>query len=328
MTNSSNDDANFKPGPRAEVIKDSISEAGVRVTTLEVTLHRFVLAELNTHRVFSRNSASSRAIPFRKQVRRIQASPAIPLEWRTEQRGMQGGDILERAIANESEGHWLEARDEAVKAANRLNALGVHKSIVNRILEPFMWHTVIITATDWDGFWKQRCSPLAQPEIRVAAEMMKEAYDASEPEFIEHGWWHMPYVSEDDSEALEEYFEGQGRDAWDLDDVSVIEGLATLMKVSAARCARVSYLTHDGQRSIDKDVELYNRLVNADPMHASPLEHVCAPAQYAELRAGDVLGNLTGWHQMRHEVERQKFFREYPPRPEDEEYTQAQQWLL
>lgn len=295
-------DANARFGTDAKIIKDSVSEYGYRVTTMEVTIHRFVLAELNTHRDFSRNSASSRAIPFRKQVERIQTSPAIPVEWRAEQKGMQGGDILERAIAKESEKHWLEARDNAVKAARSLNALGVHKSIVNRLMEPFMWHTVIITSTNWDNFFKQRVSPLAQPEIRVAAEMMLEAYENSVPEEIEHGWWHLPYIDEEaDSLALEQYYHDQDIDPWT--QVEGLEGLEVLKQVSAARCARVSYLTHDGKRDIAKDVELYERLTSADPMHASPLEHVCTPASYAEVRACEVRGNLLGWYQLRHMVE-------------------------
>lgn len=260
--------------PNATVVADSVSPAGVRVTTLEVTLHRFVLAELNTHRVFSRNSASSRAIPVRKQMARVVDDPAVPVEFGSNQRGMQAGDPLVGAEHDAALAAWLEARDEAVAAVQRLDELGVHKQVTNRLLEPFMWHTVIITATDWDGFWEQRCSPLAQPEIRVAAEAMRTAFDASTPVEVGLGGWHTPYLREEDG---------------DLDD-------ETARQVSAARCARVSYLTHDGRRDIDKDLELYERLVTARPPHWSPLEHVATPAEPDTTPPG----NLRGWAQLRH----------------------------
>jgi thymidylate synthase ThyX len=283
MTSSPTPEATLDPAataprtvPDATVILDSVSPAGVRLTTIEVTLHRFVLAELNTHRVFSRNSASSRAIPTPKQLQRLIDDPAVPIEFGTNQRGMQAaapltGDEHDAALAA-----WLEARDHAVDAARRLFDLGVHKQVVNRILEPFMWHTVIVTATDWDGFWEQRCSPLAQPEIRVAAEAMRAAFDASEPTPVPTGGWHTPYLRPDEG---------------DLD-------VELRKRLSAARCARVSYLTHEGRRDLEADETLYQRLVTADPAHWSPLEHVATPSDDPA-----VPGNFRGWLQLRHVVE-------------------------
>lgn len=263
--------------PSATVVADSVSPEGVRVTTIEVTLHRFVLAELNTHRVFSRNSASSRAIPIGKQIARVETDPAMPVEFGANQRGMQAGAPLEGEEEKAAIDAWLRARDAAVDAVRVLDDLGVHKQVANRILEPFMWHTVIVTATDWDGFWHQRCSPLAQPEIRVAAEAMREVFDASTPRAMAAGEWHTPYVRDDEL---------------DLDE-------RTKRRISAARCARVSYLTHDGRRDLSADEELYQRLVTADPPHWSPLEHVATPAGDGEA----VLGNLRGWHQLRHRLD-------------------------
>lgn len=286
------DDVNFKHTPQAKVIADSVSPAGHRLTTLEVVMHRFVLAEFNTHRVFSRNSASSRAIPFRKQVERVMNHPAVPVRFPAEQRGMQGGEELGDLERDRAEHMWYRARGAAVENAQVLADLGVHKSVVNRLLEPFMWHTVIVTATDWDGFWHQRCSPEAQPEIMVAAEAMMEAYDDSSPRSLGYDEWHMPYIDDEDFAAAESYVENQGGDYGRVAKV--------LKQVSAARCARVSYLTHDGQRSIEKDIELFDRLVRRDdgddsPVHWSPLEHVATPA-----RSIPPLGNFTGWHQLRH----------------------------
>jgi thymidylate synthase ThyX len=260
--------------PNAAVIADSVSEAGVRLTTFEVTLHRFVLAELNTHRMFSRNSASSRAIPVSKQVARVVHDPAIPVEFGANQPGMQAAAALTGAAHDAALATWLTARDHAVEAVEALAELGVHKQVTNRILEPFMWHTAIVTSTDWDGFWEQRCSELAQPEIRVAAEAMRVAFDASTPAAVTDGGWHTPYLQPEDSE---------------LD-------LATARAVSAARCARVSYLTHDGRRDVDKDLVLYERLVTARPPHWSPLEHVATPAAPGVTPPG----NLRGWAQLRH----------------------------
>lgn len=262
--------------PTAKVLCDSISPAGHRLTTMEVRMHRFVLAEFNTHRTFSRGSASSRAIPVSKTINRITTEPVYPLSWPSERKGMQGGDELDvagRALARTA---WHDARLYAVHHAKYLAELGVHKSIVNRILEPFMSHTVIVSSTEWDNFWAQRCSPLAQPEIRAAAEAMKVVYDASEPALVHRGRWHLPYISDEERQD-NSYF--------------------LLRRISAARCARVSYLTQDGRRDITHDLALYDRLIAADPPHASPLEHVATPTLNT---ATNSPGNFTGWLQLRH----------------------------
>jgi thymidylate synthase ThyX len=235
---------------QAEVVCDSINPMGHRLTTIVGTCHRFVLAELNTHRLFSRNSASSRAIPTHKRIQQVLDDPAIPIEFGANQPGMQAGAPIESEWEARSE--WLTARDEAVVHAQRLADLGVHKQVVNRLLEPFMWHTVVISSTMWENFFEQRCSPLAQPEIRVFAECIKDVYDASKPQEVDPGGFHLPFVT------------GQDIDASPFD----------LLKISAARCARTSYETHDGVIDIAKDIELYDKLVSARPMHASPLEHV------------------------------------------------------
>lgn len=260
----------------AKIIADSISPQGVRLTTMEVVIHRFVLSEFNTHRVFSRNSASSRAIPFHKQVDRVKRDIAVPVVWASEQKGMQGGDEVKNPLG--AKAAWRSARDDAVLWASQLDALGVHKSICNRILEPFMWHTIIVSSTEWENFFTQRCSPLAQPEIRVAAEAMREALGAHQPEPTSYTGWHLPYIQDDEFNEF---------------DVN------TLRKLSVARCARVSYLTHDGRREPSADLTLYDRLVMARPMHASPLEHVATPVTVNS----KIRGNFLGWKQWRQLVE-------------------------
>lgn len=255
---------------------DSVSPAGVRLTTVEATMHRFVLSELNTHRLFSRNSASSRAVPVAKQIASVLEDPAMPVEFGSRKAGMQAGPALEGEERVAAEAVWLEARDQAVAAAQRLLEIGVHKQVANRLLEPFLWHTVIVSATDWDGFWEQRCSPLAQPEIRVVAEAMRDAMAASTPVERAPGEWHLPYLTPEDRTEIGD------------EDV--------LRKVSAARCGRVSYLNHEGRRDLDDDLKLYDRFVGARPSHASPLEHVATPA------AGGPPSNFRGWTQLRHLV--------------------------
>jgi thymidylate synthase ThyX len=261
--------------PSARVILDSVSPDGVRLTTLECVMHRFVLAEFNTHRMFSRNSASSRAIPVDRQLERVATDPAMPVEWPQKKAGMQGGEALSPEMAAYARSVWELAAENAIESAKNLELAGVHKSVTNRLLEPFMWHTVIVTATEWENFWGLRCSRMAQPEIRMVAEAMRVAFDVSRPFEIDYRDWHAPYIQPDDP----------------VD--------ADFRKVSAARCARVSYLTHDGKRDLCKDLELYERLVSADPPHLSPLEHVATPA----LPDDGVQGNLRGWHQLRHQVE-------------------------
>ncbi len=286
----------------AKVLADSLSPAGHRLTTLEATFPRFVLAEFNTHRVFSRNSASSRAIPIFKQLRRVLEHPYVPIEFGANQPGMQAGAPLEGEARLAAEGEWLGARDDAVRHVLALIAgpdevapdedlaaaldrverlykgedrpegwLNVHKQVANRLLEPFMWHTVIVTATEWDNFFNLRCHGDAQPEIRRIATAMRDAREASEPAALGDDEWHLPLIRPEDREQ--------------------VDSLEVLLKVSAGRCARVSYLTHAGQRDLSADVELHDRLISSG--HMSPLEH---PAQPAD---DEWHGNFHGWRSYR-----------------------------
>ncbi len=257
----------------ATVIADSISPTGHRLTTLEVRMPRQILAELLTHRAFSRNSASSRAIPVRRMLEQVRTDPFIPLVWETAKPGMQGGEPLTGAAAARALDAWLDARDFAVRQAERLLDLGLHKTQPNRLVEPFAWHTVIVSGTDWSGFWQQRRSPLAEAHMRATAEAMRAAYDASTPAAMQWTGWHLPYVTPGELVDL---------------------GPSVARRVSAARCARVSYLNHGGRRDPANDLALYERLVAADPPHWSPLEHVARPTGWT------APGNFTHWEQLRH----------------------------
>ncbi|HZY96624.1 MAG TPA: FAD-dependent thymidylate synthase [Candidatus Cybelea sp.] len=258
----------------ARVLLDSRSPADIRLTTLEVTFPRFVLAEFNTHRQLSRNSASSRAVPTSKFIERVESDPVLPLEWGRNKAGMSASEMLAGEEAEEAQRVWLRARDDAVAHAKQLLELKVHKQELNRLLEPFLWHTVIVTATEWENFFELRCAPTAQPEIRAAALAMKAAIESSRPQSVAYGEWHTPLLQEDENALDPE----------------------TRKRISAARCARVSYLTHDGKRETSKDLELYERL--RSDRHLSPFEHVATPADDIKFHA-----NFRGWLQMRREIE-------------------------
>lgn len=260
----------------ARVLLDSRSSAGARLTTLEVRYPRFIHSELMTHRVFSRNAASSRAIPIKKMISAVREDPALPVYWGRNQTGMSAREEIAPEVAELAREEWAAALDDALRHAERLAAkdIDLHKQLVNRLLEPFAWITVIITATEWANFFTQRCHPDAQPEIKHIAEMMLAAYRASAPGPVAAGRWHLPLIQDDERDLPDEL----------------------LCKLSVARCARVSYLTHDGNRDHARDLELYERLLGGGANgHWSPFEHVATPAADPAERSA----NFAGWEQYR-----------------------------
>lgn len=264
----------------AQIEADSVSPDDVRLTTFEVTIPRIVLAEFNTHRMLSRNSASSRAIPVKKMIQRVMEDPYIPTHWGKNQKGMQAGKEVDAATQQKAEAAWLVSRDKAVAAAEYLLELGIHKQLTNRLLEPFMWHTILVTATEWNNFFHLRNHPDAHPDIQVPAAMMQELLEESEPKQIDYGQWHLPLLVPEDEPK------------WNDGD--------TWIKVSVGRCARVSYLTHDGKRDIRADIDLHDRLLKSG--HMSPFEHVATPMGPGgiDTHPGTIfMGNFRGWRQYR-----------------------------
>ena len=243
----------------ARVIADSLSPDGVRITTVEATMPRIVLAEFNTHRDRERNSASSRAIPTAVTIRRVTEDPFVPEDWGRNGKGMQAHGSLDEHTSGLAAATWLDARDKMVAATRELHELGVHKQLANRLLEPFQWHTVIMTATEWSNFFNLRCSPLAQPEIERTASAIREAMQSSEPRILAHGEWHLPFVDERDAELT----------------------LTDKLRVSTARLARVSYLTHNGIRDVQHDFDLHDSLLSAG--HMSPFGHPARPMTRADV---------------------------------------------
>lgn len=263
-----------------KIVLDSINPQGSRLTTMQVTFPRIVLAEFNTHRQFSRNSASSRAIPVEKMIQRVMEDPFIPEQFPANEKGMQSSVNLTGWALQSAREAWLFARDSAVDHARVLIDNHVHKQISNRLLEPFLWHTVIVSATEWSNFFALRCHRDAQPEIRTIAEMMRGLYESSPPLFLPEIGWHIPYITAEE---------------WTDFNYQVPE----LLKIATGRIARVSYLTHEGKRETEKDIELHDRLKASG--HMSPFEHCARVATYTE--TGTSNGNFhASWVQYRKEI--------------------------
>ena len=254
----------------AEIILDSISPLGSRLTTMKVTCHRFILAEINTHRMFSRNSSSSRALSVNNQIKMIEQDLALPISWVEEQKGMTGDNYLSWPNKNAAVHIWEESARAAVSSAKKLQVLGLHKSLINRILEPYLWHTIVITSTDWTNFWDLRCHKDAQPEMSAVACLMQSEYNNSNPIPLDYHDWYLPFIAPDEQ------------------DLSLVKKT----HISVARCARTSYRM-DGQ-GIEKDLDLYDRLIDSNPPHLSPFEHVAHPAYDNKYYA-----NFRGWIQKR-----------------------------
>jgi thymidylate synthase ThyX len=281
---------------RTKILLDSINVCGQRLTTWELTYPRFVHSELMTHRLFSRNSASSRAIPNKKMLENIKNDPVLPVWWGKNQAGMQAKEELDLETREKAIKLWLEARDLMVEKAEEMAVLNVHKQIINRITEPWMFITVLMTATEHDNWWALRCHADAQPEIKWVADDMFKQYRENKPQVLEPGEWHLPLImgltqDQNDDDTI--------CDVWDYVRDTFGDVLANtervndiLKKISTGRCARVSYLTHDGKRDFKEDIKLHDRLLESN--HWSPFEHAAEALDEARW-----IGNFVGWKQYR-----------------------------
>jgi hypothetical protein len=302
--------------PSAQIICDSVAPNGVRLTTFVVTFHRYILAEVNTHKVISKNSASSRAIPSKVIIQKILDNPALPIHFGLNQAGMQASNELEQGLIDEAKRVWKDASTSIITRVNYLvNNLKLHKQVANRLLEPFNWHTAILTATDFDNMFWQRCHKDAQPEFKALADAMQYAYYMGDPKTLQPGQWHLPYA--DDPKSIDECIEvaasqhTDGRKSAPEDEVLEIQ-----KQLSVGRCAGVSYLNHDGDRDVSHHLNVYDKLLTG--MHPSPFEHQGSPCEHTlaiessqlaflENSLTDTLqvrckyqGNFsTGWHQLR-----------------------------
>jgi thymidylate synthase ThyX len=258
----------------ARIIADSLNPQGDRLTTFIVTFPRIILAEFNTHRMFSRNSASSRAIPFEKMVKSVEENPFIPIAWQKDHKGMQGTEYLTGDFEiQEVKATWLIAKDKAIHEAKNLNRIGTTKQLCNRLLEPFMWHTVIMTSgkEGLENFFDLRDHEAAEIHIQELARKMKEVYNESTPKQLQAGEWHIPFGDKIDIDKIVDA-------TYNINDNSIANFDAptnTIIKISTAMNARISYTVVGGggkEPNYEADIKLHDRLL--DSKHFSPFEHI------------------------------------------------------
>lgn len=274
---------------KAKILLDSVNPSGNRITTFVLEFPRWILAELNTHRTFSRNTASSRAIPVEKMIKMAQENPAMPVFWGKNQSGMQSNVELVGEELIRAKAAWLMARDSAVESAKELMACGMHKQYANRTIENFLYVKSILTGTDFENFLSLRAHEDTQPEFQELAYKMLALYQSNVPNKLKEGEWHIPFGDKIEDARLNQLIDKINREqqftpTWH-DEMYKI-------KIATARCARVSYLNFEGKDDYTKDIELHDILKNSG--HWSPFEH-CAIA----LSTNEYSGNFKGWKQYR-----------------------------
>jgi hypothetical protein len=294
----------------AKIIAHSVAPNGQQIVTFELQYPRFILAEFNTHRIFSRNSASSRAIPVSTIIAQVNDNPAMPIHFGRNQSGMQAAEELSPVLQVGVKWAWRMAAKAAVKWAETMVKLGLHKQATNRILEPFQTMKTVMTATCMDNFFWLRNHEDAQPEIKELARLMWEALQASEPILLRAGEWHTPYYGYGYWSPI-----GDKTDGKDFDELGHL--LSEALAISSSCCAQVSYRKLDD--TLEKAQMVYKRLVESEPVHASPFEHSATPIMVPDFYCGDCQeqaewedgvthvdknkkfwsGNFVGWVQFR-----------------------------
>ena len=238
--------------------------------------------ELMTHRLFSRNAASSRAIPIERMIEMVETNPAMPIHWGKNQAGMQAKEAFEGLDEIPAREAWIAASKEAIKSAKTLNKLGLHKQICNRILEPFSHIKVVLTSTEFENWYWLRDHEDAQPEIAELVRQMRELHSESEAIELHEGEWHLPYVKAMRM-PVGNGWEGQlvyttnYKEFFDKDKTATWTSLPLkeAQMISASCCAQVSYRRLDD--TFEKAKLVYDRLVESKPVHGSPLEHQATP---------------------------------------------------
>ena len=302
----------------SEIIADSFNPAGNRLTTYILEYPRFIHAEIMTHRAFSKNAASSRAIPIEKMIQQVIDNPAMPVFWGKNQSGMQANEELDNINANfiiEQEIkdciglvtgverkrltalqwaklEWISARNKAIESVRQLDKLGLHKQIANRLLEPWFNIRIILSGTEFENFFALRAHKDAQPELQKLAYLMLEQYNNSTPKKLNPGEWHIPFGDNIDEWKLINTISNElsnGQKAFTMTK------LAAKQKVAIARCARISYLNYEGKDDYAADIKLCDRLFGNNPKHLSPTEHVAQALDNSES-----FGNFRGFKQYRY----------------------------
>jgi hypothetical protein len=293
----------------ARILADSVSPDGVRMTTFEIEYPRFILAELNTHRMLSKNSASSRAIPVKVMHEHMRQTPAQPVHWGKNQPGMQANVELADNDLADAKFMWQRAQQDAMHWAQQMaERVGLHKQVANRITEPWMIMKTVISGTEWANFWWLRAHADAQPEIHELAVKMWDELKSSVPLLLQPGEWHLPYVKSHRLSSGELIY-------LDATDTPITTEQAKI--ISASCCAQVSYRKNDD--SYEKAHKIFRQLIESQPCHASPVEHQATPMEswayetvqndpqhlrehgYTHMTMDGELwsGNLRGWIQHR-----------------------------
>lgn len=279
------------------VLAKSLSPAGVTLATVQLRYWRAIHAELMTHRVFSRNASSSRAVPVKTMLKQVWDDPAGPIHWGRNQPGMQAGNQLQGWRLWMAKKLWLWAGRTMCVFAWLLMHLGLHKQVANRLLEPWQYIHVVVTATEWENFYQLRCHPDAQPEIQELAEAIRAALFYATARPLKAGEWHLPYVDFNIEHLLDMML---AEAEWPDPAPGRISTLLDGIKASVARCARTSYITHgDTYPDLSKDFALHERLVGSEPLHASPTEH-----QAMALEDDSWCKNFRGFRQYRDMLEK------------------------
>lgn len=305
---------------QVEVILASISPDNVPLYTIRLRYPRVIHSEIMTHRVFSRNARSSRAVPVKTMLNEVRNTPYVPWHWGQNQSGMQAEEecnttvsvlqqqydsTFSKELISRSEA-WLEAADTATNIAEAFMNAGYHKQNPNRLLEPFAYIDTLITATEWENFLWLRDHHAAEPHLQDLAQMVGLALNECKLIQLKPGEWHTPYITDEDREHALTLF----------DHINSVDEIQWLNAISAARCARISYKPFDGDASYEKEISRYQQLIESDRVHASPVEHQATPDnQVGEISYGEyegysgktefiwanshLHGNLYGWIQNR-----------------------------
>lgn len=306
---------------KATLLAGSIGkENGVKIATMELEYPRVILAELNTHRVFTRNGKSSRAVPFKRMVEDLRRNYHSPLQWLKNQPGMVATEVMSYDEAADCQEIWNEALEDAIFHASRLNDRNASKQYVNRLLEPWMMTKTLVTSTRWGNFFKLRDHEAAVPEFQLLAALAKEQFERGA--FVQrsihdgvHGW-HLPYVTDAEREEVSHLVRyGSSSDPFDPVEIPVfgkagntslipprygmeLPGMRALLTMCVARCCRLSYGDFDGGAStFEKDYATFKKLAT-DPLHASPMEHAAFPLS-GKMHSPSITGNFHGFAQLR-----------------------------
>lgn len=264
-----------KYGTYAKVLKDSISPAGIRLLSYECQYPRIVHSELMTHGMLSKNAASSRAIPFNKMKEQLTGRP---VRFGQANPGMQDKGEDHTALINgyTPEEWWRLAVLSATKFSEGFYEAGYHKQVYNRLTEPGQMIKTVITGTEWNNFLWLRDHGAADPTLAELARCIREAKEASTPELLYPGEWHLPYIHTTRHKSGHMLYWIDGRYI-EEDDCYLENGLTLedAIKVSSARTAAVSFRNVD--YGVEKSSDVFDKLVGDERKHGSAMEHQATP---------------------------------------------------